>query len=175
MKTSANNQRQLNDLMGRVDTMLQAGQAEAALHMLDSAGQSGPAIRNARGVCLLRLKRWEAAHKLFRELAFRDQPFIIPEGTPTVIRANYVTSMLCMGNTGVGLDLLGEIPDRQHPYVQKLQGAGKAWLKSLPWWRRVLQAIGVCPDAAINLGFPPGELDIDGQMDENVQQPSRRD
>lgn len=167
MKTSVNNQRQLDELMDRVTIMLQAGQAEAALHMLDSAGQSGQAVKNARGVCLLRLARWEAAHKLFRELAFRDQPFTIPENTPTVVRANYVTSMLCMGNTGVGLDLLNEIPDQQHPYVQKLRAAGNAWLKSLPWWRRLLQAIGVCPDAPMTLEFPPGELNINGQTDEN--------
>lgn len=145
-------------LLSRVQQMLDAAQVEGALAALLDSAQHSPAIKNATGVCLLRLGRHEAAMETFRALVFPNGAFSIPEDTPTVFRVNYVTAFLLRNNLVVGLELLRDIPDKRHPAVQQLKAAIRRWSRSMPWWRRVLAAIGLKPAEPFRLDFAPGAL-----------------
>jgi len=145
-------------LLTRVQHMLDDGQAAKALGLLEDRGQNVPAIRNAKGVCHLRLGRLREATAIFRDLVFPDGAFTIPEETPTVFRANYVTALLLQDNLVIGVQLLGEIPEKRHPLVEQLKAAVRRWKQSLPWWRRWLILIGVYPSVPLRLDFVPGSL-----------------
>ena len=147
-------------VLNRVQQMLDSAQIESALKMLSGSKQHSPAIENAKGVCLLRLGRPEAARKVFRDLAFPSGTFSTPDDTPTIFRVNYVTALLLLDKMDVGIQLLEEIPEKQHPLVQQLKDAVRQWEESLPWWRRILLLIGVYPSNLFHLDFAPGALGV---------------
>ena len=145
-------------VLSRVRHMLDNEQVENASAVLADSGQNSPAIENAKGVCLLRLGRLEAAMRIFRDLVFPGGAFSIPDDTPTLFRVNYVTALLLLDNLVVGIQLLREIPEKHHPLVQQLKAAVRRWKQSLPWWRRMLLPLGFYPDKPIRLDFLPGAL-----------------
>jgi len=145
-------------ILKRIQHMLEDGQAEPAFKVLETCGQKSPAIENAKGVCLLRLGRLEAALKGLRDLVFPAGAFSIPDETPTVFRTNYVTTLLLLDNLDVGIQLLREIPEKQHPLVQQLEAAVRRWRQSFPWWRRMLLPVGLYPAKSFHLDFAPGAL-----------------
>ena len=158
MKHAVSSTSDIASTLQQAKHMLDAGQSEHALEALSGCGQHSRAVENAKGVCLLRLGRLEAALKLFRELVFPGGAFTIPEETPTVFRVNYVTTLLLMDNLTVGLQLLREIPDRRHPLVEQLEASVRRWRQSLPWWRRALTWIGLYPARSFRLDIVPGGL-----------------
>lgn len=146
-------------ILGEVRELLDQNQAERALSMLTSyAGHESPPLRNARGVCLLRLGRHEEAMALFREMYYPNNAFAVPEDAPTEVRVNYISSLLMMGRVLVGASLLYNVPEQGHPGVLHLRAAIRAWKRSLPWWGRVLLPIGFYPESAPNLGHALGWL-----------------
>ncbi len=145
-------------VINRVKELLDKGHTENALKILSDSGMASPAIENARGVCLMRMGRFNAAMSILRDVVFPNGAFAIPDDMPTVLRANYVTSLLLMNNMAVGLQLLGEIPEKRHPLVLQLKKAVHGWKQSLPWWRRILISIGFYPDAPFHTDFAPGAI-----------------
>jgi len=158
MKHSTPSTIDVTAVLNRVREMLDNEQVENAFKVLANCGHSSPAIENARGVCLLRLGRLDAAMKVFRDLVFPGGAFSIPHETPTIFRANYVTTFLLLGNLVVGMQLLREIPEKRHPLVQQLKTAVRRWKQSLPWWRRMLLPIGFYPIKPLPLDFAPGAM-----------------
>ncbi|HOD81481.1 MAG TPA: hypothetical protein PKG77_08645 [Phycisphaerae bacterium] len=165
MKHAASSTIDIASVLQRAKHMLDAGQSEHALEVLAGCGQHSRVIENAKGVCLLRLGRLEAALKVFRELVFPGGAFTIPDETPTVFRANYVTTLLLMDNLTVGMQLLREIPERRHPLVEQLDASVRRWKRSLPWWRRVLTWIGLYPARSFRLDSLPGALWVPESLD----------
>ncbi len=151
MKASTNAISDPNTLLIRAREMLDQGQAQAALDVLDSCGQSSRIIQNAKGVCMMRLGRYELAVKVFRDLAFPGGSLTIPDETPTVFRSNYATSLMLMDNVVTGMQILGQIPDRQHPAVVQLKGAVRAWKRSLSWLARIGLAVGITPQKPFSM------------------------
>ncbi len=153
-------------VINRAKDLLDAGHSENAMKVLTDSGMASPAVENARGICLLRLGRLGAAMNIFRDLVFPNGAFSIPDDMPTVLRVNYVTSLLLMNNMSVGMQLLREIPDKRHPLVLQLKNAVRDWKKSLPWWRRILLPIGLYPDKSFRPDFVPGAIwlpeDVEG-------------
>ena len=158
MKTSTPAHPDATAVLNRVRQMLDQGQAENALEVLNASGQNSLAIQNAKAVCLLRLGRLEGAVKIFRDLVFPSGAFSIPDDTPTLFRVNYVTALLLSDNLVVGLQLLREIPDKNHPAVVQLKAGVRQWKRSLPLWRRILLPIGLYPEKSFCLDFAPGHL-----------------
>ncbi len=147
-----------NTLLNRAREMLDQGQVEAALDVLDSCGQSSRTIQNAKGVCMMRLGRHELAMKIFRDLVFPGGSFAIPDETPTIFRSNYATSLLLVDNVVTGLQILGQIPDRQHPAVVHLKAAVRKWKASMSWLTRIGLLIGITPQKPFNMDSSPGAL-----------------
>ena len=134
-----------NSLFNSVRDMLDRGQFQAALDFLESCGQSSRMVQNAKGVCMMRLGRHEPAVKTFRDLVFPNGSFAISDDTPTVFRSNYATSLMLGGHVATGLEILGHIPDRQHPAVVQLKDAVRNWKRSLSWFARIGLLIGIAP------------------------------
>jgi tetratricopeptide (TPR) repeat protein len=139
--------------------LIENNQPEQALTLVSqcSTRDSAP-MRNARGVCLLHMGKYEEALALFRELYFPNNAFAVPRDTPTEVRVNYVSSLLMLGNVQIAASLLYNIPDQKHPAVKRLRAAIRAWKRELPWWGKVLLPVGLYPESAPRLGRHIGRL-----------------
>jgi tetratricopeptide (TPR) repeat protein len=137
-----------------------AGQYEKALDLLLAAGKN-PRILNARGVCLLRLGRFEAAMRALRELVLNPGSTWMRSDLQTVYKTNYATALLLGGHPSGCLDVLREINDEANPTVQRLHAAIERWAASLPFWRRLNWRFGrIEPNnCTVPIDFTPGELD----------------
>ncbi len=172
MKNSRTTNFDINTVLVKAQSLLDQGQTAEALEMLSFCGRNTHGIENAKGVCLLRLGRYDAALKILRELVFPRGAFSIPDDTPTVFRTNYITAMLLSGSVMTAGELLKDVPDRSHSAVQRLKTAIRQWRRSLPWWRQLLLWVGAYPDKPVRLDYPPG--DLDGLHTEDIPGPRKR-
>ena len=144
-----------SDRLTQVDRLLREGRAQEALSLLPAT--DSPWIRNARGVCLLRLGRPSQAIDALRDLVFNPGGFGVRPDADPVFQANYATSLLLDGNTDGFFGILGGIRQRTHPAVARLDGAIRRWKVGMTFWQRVASALGV-GGPRFSLDFPPGEL-----------------
>ncbi|NLF31279.1 MAG: hypothetical protein GX591_10385 [Planctomycetes bacterium] len=158
MKGSSSASSNVNVVLDRIAHLLDLGRAEEALGALDAAGQGGPAVRNARGVILLRLGRPEAAVDVLRDLVLPPGTFAISGDTPVVFCINYVLAFLLAGRIGTGVELLKMIPEQTHPAVRRLADEVRVWRRALPWWRRLLLPLGAAPARPFRPADAPGTL-----------------
>jgi predicted Zn-dependent protease len=143
------------DLLTRVDALLRENRPREALAFLPAFGS--PWVRNARGVCLLRLGRPNEAIEALRDLVFGPGGLAVRPDADPVFQANYATALLLGGNAEGFWGILGGIRDRSHPAVAELDEAVRRWRAGMTFWQRVASALGVGgPRFAIN--FPPGHL-----------------
>lgn len=146
-------------ILGRVRHLLDNGRAEEAVQVLAGCGCASKAVENAKGVCLMRMGKPEAAAKIFCKLVFPDKGFTIPDDVPTTFRANYATAWFLTGDFVAGSDLLRQIRDHDHPAVRRLRAAVRQWKRSLPWWRRLLlPLLGIGRARPMHVGLAPGDL-----------------
>src|SRR5437660_1356683 len=85
------------DRLTRVDQLVREGRPREALDWFPRTGP--PWVRNARGVCLLRLGRPGEAIDALRDLVLDPTGFAIRADADPVFRANYATALLLDGNT----------------------------------------------------------------------------
>ena len=102
-------------LLTRVDGLLAEGRPREAMALLPRT--DAPRVRNARGVCLLRLGRPGEAVETLRDLVFDHTGFAIRPDADPVFQANYATALLLDGNAEGFWSVLGGIGDRTHPAV----------------------------------------------------------
>jgi hypothetical protein len=139
---------------------VQAGQYEKALALLDTES-STPQVRNARGVCLLRLGRYQKALQLFRGLALEGSGDKVRSDLPEVYLTNLATALLLTGHPSSCLTLLAEIDHDSLPTVISLRRAIHQWQSTLSfserlnWWFGRLDP----PHCRIVVHFLPGEFD----------------
>ncbi|MCE5186332.1 MAG: hypothetical protein LLF76_09430 [Planctomycetaceae bacterium] len=135
---------------------LKNGQPEKALQMLDREAQHTELV-HARGVCLLRLHRVEAAINELRQVVFGT--FVaIPASTPPLYKANYLTALLLKGYTQMALEIEQTLKAEDHAYIAKLKKAVREWKSSLPLHQRLMCALRLYPNRPFELTFPPGEV-----------------
>ena len=136
------------------------GDYEKALNLLLAAGKSPPII-NARGVCLLRLGRPEAAIRAFRDLVLNPGSTWTRPDVPTHYKTNYATALLMGGHPSGCLDVLREINNEAHPAVERLRAAVKRWESSLPLLRRLNWRLGRLEpsNCKVSIDFTPGDLE----------------
>lgn len=143
------------DLQTRVDDLLREGRPREALALLPAA--DAPWVRNARGVCLLRLGRAGEAIEVLRDLVFGPGGFAVRPDADPVHQANYATALLLDGNPEGFSSILGGIDDRSHPAVAGLDEAVRRWRAGMTVWQRVASALGV-GGPRLTIPFPPGHL-----------------
>jgi hypothetical protein len=143
------------DLLERVDRLLQEDRPQEALSLLPDS--YAPWIRNARGVCLLRLGRQRQAIETLRDLVFNPDGFGIRHDADPVFQANYATALLLDGNTDGFFSILAGIRERSHPAVVRLKDAIRRWRAGMTFGQRVRSVLGI-GGPPFALDFPPGEL-----------------
>jgi len=143
------------ELLSRIARFLGAGAAENALAALPES--RSPWVRNARGVCLLRLGRPAQAVEVLRSLVFSRSGLSVRPNAHPVFLANYATALLQDGNSDGFHSILGSVRDRNHPAVARLDDAVRRWKAKMTFWQWIASIFGVGgPSLAID--FPPGEL-----------------
>jgi hypothetical protein len=143
------------DLLDRVDALLREGRPRAALDLV--SGAASPWLRNARGVCLMRLGRPHEAVEVLRDLVFEPAGFAVRADAHPAFQANYATALLLDGNADGFWGILGGIRDRDHPAVARLDDAVRRWKAGMTFRQRVASALGI-GGSRFALDMPPGEL-----------------
>ncbi len=146
------------DIIDRVRELLEQDRPQEALDLIEHVGQNTPAMKNAQGVCLLRLGRIEDAISVLREIAFQGH-ICIPSDTPAIYKANFATAMLMANRKDGAIDLINELAAKHTPEAADLKAAIDRWVKSLPLVRRILFKIGIYPSSPMPIDFFPGNLE----------------
>lgn len=146
------------ELLARVGKVLQEQGAKPALDLVNRTKLASPWVRNAIGVCQLRLGLTDAAVSTFRSMVVSDNLMIRPDAL-CVCRINYAIALLLAGNMGGCLNLLSELDDVKHPGVEKLRAALDRWKTALSFWQKIQWAIGNEVNEPVKLDFPPGEFE----------------
>ncbi len=147
-----------NTMLEQAHDLIGDNRCREALDLINRSGQHSAPMENARGVCMLRLGEIDKASKVFRELIFPTGAICISPNAPVTYQANYITAMFLAGNLVAGIGVLGQIRDRQHPAVLKLQVALKTWKKGLGLFQRLACLLSAYPHKPVTLDFPPGNL-----------------
>lgn len=141
-----------------VQKLLDAGEPQKALHYLEIYGSQGPELKNALGVCLLRLGLFEKAMHVLRDLVFQRY-ICIPRETPPLFQANYATSLLLLKDSNqAAIDIIKHLPESAHPYITELHQAVRRWQKNLPLTKRIRCRLKVYPHNPIALTVAPGSV-----------------
>ena len=143
------------DLLTRVEALLAEGRPGEALALLPPT--DSPWLRNARGVCLLRLGRPGEAIEALRDLVFDKTGFAVRRDADPTFQANYATALLLDGNAEGFWSILGSIDDRGHPAVARLDEAVRRWKAGMTFGQRVTSALGI-GGPRFALDSPPGAL-----------------
>lgn len=136
----------------------EAGDPEHALNRLGKVKGNSPPLINARGVCLLRLGRYEDALRLFRGLVLPAGCTWMKMELPVIYRTNFCLSLFLAGHPAGCANCLVEVSERSHPSVIRMNELLEHWEKSLPWWPRLQWKLGVEPQVPLKVDFPPGEF-----------------
>jgi len=145
------------DIIERVKSLLEQDKVLEALDFVNHLGQETALIKNARGVCLLRLGRGEAAVSEFREITFRGF-MCVPSDTPVVYQTNFATAMLMANQKAGAIELINRLDNSQHAAVVKIKSAIDQWKRGLNPLRRFLCKVDVYPNKAVQIDFVPGDL-----------------
>jgi hypothetical protein len=137
--------------------MLDAGRAEDAFNLLKPA-TSDPILKNARGVCLMRMGQPALAVRVYREICLSPGGISLRPEVPVVFKTNFATALMLDGNIAGGVSTLSEIGDPELPQVQALRQKVRHWVSQLSLWQRLMWWLGGSPKHPIDLGSNPGEL-----------------
>jgi hypothetical protein len=146
----------IQEKLAVVRNHLNSGNPEKALQFLDKESQH-PELANARGVCLMRLHKTDAALDVLREIVF-GKFIAIPASTPALYKANYLTALLLKGFTQMAIEIEATLDAQDHPYIAKLKTALREWKHQLPLHRKLLCLIKLYPSQTVELPFLPGEI-----------------
>lgn len=137
--------------------LLASNEVEKAFHYIDKKGAHESELRNALGVCLMRLGETEKAVTILREVVFQNH-LCIPRDTPPLFQANYATALLMKRYNQMAIEIIKTLSPSDHPYIAQLHDAVAQWRNTLPLHRRFLSKLGLYPNTRIVLNFPPGQI-----------------
>ena len=141
-----------------VASLLADGKPQDALNLIERNRLDCPASRNARAVCLLRLRETQQAADILKALLFPQGSISPSSDAPAELYANYAAALMLQGNPMGALGVLDEAPYPEHPAIQRTLAALRRWRRSLgPGWR-LLALVGLYPARVVTFEEPPGEL-----------------
>lgn len=143
--------------MDHIRQLLDNGEYEQALWVVDHVGQDNSPMKNARGVCLMRQGKIEPAIKLLRDLNFQGQ-ICIPSDTPPLYQANYATALLMKGYNQEAMEILAALKPKQHPYVAAMRETIAEWKRELNVFQQISCLLRLYPRKQVSLKYPPGSL-----------------
>ena len=145
-------------LLHRVASALDAGRPDQALEFLRSISADDPLLKNARGVCLLRLGRPLEALVIFRGLALDSDGFTIDPDQPTTFVTNLATALCLSGNVSGALSMLHELRRPDDAGVVRLRAEIARWRASFTRLERLRFWMYRSAPRPVSLVAPPGEL-----------------
>ncbi len=129
-----------------------------ALNFITHLGNRSPEMQNARGVCLLRLGRFDEAIEVFQDLTFEGLP-VMPDHTPALFQVNFALAMLRANrNKNSALMISDRLNGNEHPEAARLKAAVRQWKKSLGPLGRFRCRMGVCPAQPVPLDDHAGAV-----------------
>ena len=157
-----------NEYSTRVDEILHRVRQMAALQHYDqalnylSSVERARQVLNAKGVCLIRLGRFEEAMRLYYGLVLNPGCTWMRPELPLVYKTNYATALLLGGHPAGCLEILTELNAEQNPTVQRLRGAIKAWESRLTFWQMLNWRFARIEPAnrPVKIEFEPGEFEL---------------
>lgn len=138
--------------------LAESGRSDQALAVLNRSNMNTDAIRNTRGVCLLRLGRAEDALRIFRSLVLAAGNTWMKRDLPVVYRTNFCTALLLTGRAAGCWDALTEIDERDHPSVVRLRETLDRWRRGLKGWSWLVWKMGSDPSVPVTLDFVAGDF-----------------
>ncbi|MFN3152940.1 tetratricopeptide repeat protein [Bremerella sp.] len=158
--------------LARVKHLIQQKKYALAIDQLHPAGHD-VVLKNAKGVCLLRLGHYAAAVNLYRELVFKPGCVWVRPDVPTVYKVNFATALLLAGNLEGGTSILGQAMDENHPGVKRLRACIGQWKRRFSFWQRLVWMCGYGDEAqaVVPLDFELGLFE-DGVIEEFVTVPA---
>jgi hypothetical protein len=147
------------ELLDAVQHNIEAGKSEEAMHLFRRFRAESLEMKNAYGVCLMRLGDIDPAIDVFRSLCLDKGGVNIRPDVPEIALINYATALLMANNVGGCLEALKDVHDPKHPSVKRLMTCISNWRHTLPWWRRAwLSLSGESPQGEVSIDFAPGDL-----------------
>lgn len=143
--------------LDQVRLLLSEGKPKEAMEAIQQSRQRSAAMENARAVCLMRLGQAEQALRILRDLVYPRGSLAIPDDTPAMYQANYATALLLTGSVAPAAEIVAAIGDRDNPAVKKARAAIRQWKRSIGLAGRLAFLLGVQPNRAVRLEFPPGD------------------
>jgi len=151
-------------LLEKVDQLLTVGKANEAFNMLNSQESGDPLLKNARGVCLLRMGQAELAVRAFRQLCLTSNGIVMRNDIPLVYKTNFATALLMNQRISGALEVINEARNDSHPAIQRLRQTLADWEKELSPWQRILWQFGVEPQQPVKIAQPCGDLLFSAQV-----------
>lgn len=142
----------------RIQQLLDQNHPQEALNLINHVNSDSPPMKNAQGVCLLRLGRAEDAVSVLRGIVFQGY-ICIPSDTPVVYKTNFVTAMLMANHKESVMGVIEDLDEGQHPAVARLKAAMRNWFKSLSLFQRLLSKVRIYSRKPVSIDFPPGDLE----------------
>ena len=137
--------------------LLNQNRPHDALKFIENLGQKTPVMENARGVCLMRLGKFEEAISVLREVAFQGY-ICMPSDTPVLYQMNFAIAMLVSNHKEGAFPILNKLDEKVLPQIAKLEDAIRRWVKSLNFVEKCCYHIGLYPNKPVTIDFPPGEV-----------------
>lgn len=160
------------EILDRVEQLVAGRQYDKAVDLLKSAGGDVRLV-NARGVCLLRLGRFNEAVRLFRDLVLSPGCVWLRPDVPPQYVTNYATALLLGGHPAGCVEILAMMNDQQNSTVARLRDAVKQWERQLTLWQRLNWRFGhIEPEnRPVAIDFEAGEFER-WLADKNVTHPA---
>jgi len=144
--------------LDEVRLLLAEGRCEEALKIARRHEAGGAEMRNAMGVCLLRLGRIDQALTVFRPLAMSGGGFVLHSDSLAKYKINFATTLLLLGQVCGCEGALREVGHEDDPQVRRLRQAIARWKKSLGRWERAQWWFGSPLETPVHLDDPLGEV-----------------
>ncbi len=138
--------------------LLDHDRPDEALNFITHSGNDSPEMKNARGVCLLRLGRLDEAIAILEDVTYQGLPGI-PHDTPALFQANFAVAMLRANRAkDAALIISNRLTGNEHPEVAKLKAAVRQWKKSLSPLGRLRCRLGLYPAKPVPLDEHAGAV-----------------
>ena len=147
------------ELLRLVESLLSENRPTKAIEAVRLSKFSSVWIRNAAGVCHLRLGNVRSAVDVYRGFVLTPNNLMLRSDIPIVFKSNFATALIQDGNIPGCLNALGNCTATDHPAVGRLRMAIAEWKKGLTLWQRFNWFTGIQPDVPVVLNFPPGDLE----------------
>jgi tetratricopeptide (TPR) repeat protein len=139
--------------------LINRGDYQHAVSTLQAAGREN-AVRNALGVCLMRLGRHDEALQVLRTFVLSADGVSERGGLIDAYKRNYALALLLTGEIAGAIEVLNATGDLKNKSAAQMCTAVKEWERQLGWFRWLDWKMNkIAPrDSAVKIDFELGEF-----------------